>query len=309
MATIPTIFSGGAGGDAQMPYTPDGRPAPGGGSFESPFGLGGAIPAIDSLRDLATSGRTDLNSSLYGGGRGGTPLFRDGGPVGYAFGGEAQMPYGISDRPVPGGGSFGGRGGTIPAIYSLGDLATRGRTDLNSSLYGGGRGGGGGGLPPGAIPFMSDGGSMGFRPLGYADGGVADNGPGLLGRVWEQIYGAQGVTPVDKPIGTNPFFAADPARYTPSVAPYTEPPGQSNGSSALDSFRRDFGREPQDTAELREYMMSGGGGTPMGMRDGGPVGYANGGDAQMPYGIPMAVRCRAAGLSVAAVEPFRRYTL
>jgi hypothetical protein len=76
-----------------------------------------------------------------------------------------------------------------------------------------------------------------------------------------------------KKLKEDPFFAADPARYTPSVAPYTEPPGQSNGSSALDSFRRDFGREPRDTAELREYMMSGGGGTPMGMRDGGSMGF------------------------------------
>jgi hypothetical protein len=167
---MPNVMSGGGGtpffrdggpvgyafgGEAQRPLAPSWQP---GGSSESPFGLGGAIPAIDSLRDLATSGRTDLNSSLYGGGRGGTPLFRDGGPVGYASGGEAQMP-----RPMPGGGSSGGRGGTIPAIYSLGDLATSGRTDLNSSLYGGGRGG---------VALMRDGGSMGFRPLGMQAGGV-----------------------------------------------------------------------------------------------------------------------------------------
>ena len=57
--------------------------------------------------------------------------------------------------------------------------------------------------------------------------------------------------------GSNPFFAADPARYTPSVAP---------------------------------YMMSGGGGTPMGMRDGGPMGFR-------PLGM------QAGGVPVADVAP------
>ena len=94
----------------------------------------------------------------------------------------------------------------------------------------------------------------------------------------------------EKAPGTNPFFAADPARYTPSVAPYTEPPGQSNGSSAQDSFRRDFGRGPRDAAELREYLMSGGGGTPMGMRNGGSMGFR-------PLGM------QAGGVPVADVAP------
>ena len=83
--------------------------------------------------------------------------------MGYALGGEAQRPIAgagpqrpLEYRPV-------GLGGAIPAISSLGDLATRGRTDLDSSLYGGGRGG---------VALMRDGGSMGFRPLGMQAGGV-----------------------------------------------------------------------------------------------------------------------------------------
>ena len=70
--------------------------------------------------------------------------------------------------------------------------------------------------------------------------------------------------------GSNPFFAADPARYTPYVAP---------------------------------YMMSGGGGTPMGMRDGGPMGFRPLG---MRDGGPMGFRplgMQAGGVPVADVAP------
>jgi hypothetical protein len=70
--------------------------------------------------------------------------------------------------------------------------------------------------------------------------------------------------------GINPFFAADPARYTPYVAP---------------------------------YMMSGGGGTPMGMRDGGPMGFRPLG---MRDGGPMGFRplgMQAGGVPVADVAP------
>jgi hypothetical protein len=60
-ADIPTIFgSGGAGAIG-----------------------GGALPAINSLKDLATRGSTDLNSALYGSGSSSVPLMRDGGPMGF----------------------------------------------------------------------------------------------------------------------------------------------------------------------------------------------------------------------------------
>jgi hypothetical protein len=177
MATLPTVFSGrtaaaAAAGDAQRPLE------------YRPVGLGGAIPAIDALGALAARGRTDLDTSLYGGGRGGTPpsnaLFRDGGPVGYALGGEAQRPLDLGPAPV--GGSFGGPGGAIPAISSLGDFATSGREDLASSLYrvsdGGGRGG---------VAFMRDGGSMGYAPqvrpapVGGSFGGLGGAIPAPVG--------------------------------------------------------------------------------------------------------------------------------
>jgi len=66
-------------------------------------------------------------------------------------------------------------GGALPAINSLKDLATRGRTDLNSALYGGGGG-------SGSVPLMRDGGMMGFRPVGMQEGGVpgADVAPDAM---------------------------------------------------------------------------------------------------------------------------------
>ena len=118
---------------------------------------------------------------------------------------------------------------------------------------------------------MRDGGPMGFRPVGMGIGGTVFKileESGKYPALFQQLSGQEAQGPKSPPPG-NAFFAANPDRYAPST-----------DSWALDSFRSEFGREPRDTAELQEYMMSGGGAATE-MRDGGmmgfrPLGYADG---------------------------------
>jgi hypothetical protein len=110
---------------------------------------------------------------------------------------------------------------------------------------------------------MRDGGPMGFRPVGMGIGGTVFKileESGKYPALFQQLSGQEAQGPKSPPPG-NAFFAANPDRYAPST-----------DSWALDSFRSEFGREPRDTAELQEYMMSGGGAATE-MRDGGPMGF------------------------------------
>ena len=72
------------------------------------------------------------------------------------------------------------------------------------------------------------------------------------------------------------------------VEPASAPTGSTN-SLALDSFRREFEREPRDIAELQEYIISRAG-SPRLMRDGGMMGFR-------PLGM------QAGGVPVADVAP------
>jgi len=115
---------------------------------------------------------------------------------------------------------------------------------------------------------MRDGGMMGFRPIGMAGGGVATPQSG---------GGASGFMGASSPLAQ---LFRDHYADSGERGAQTEP----SGSSALDSFRREFGRDPRDTSELREYIISGGGGPVTAMRDGGeggfrPIGMQKGGIA------------------------------
>ena len=108
---------------------------------------------------------------------------------------------------------------------------------------------------------MRDGGMLGFRPIGMARGGVAHpggapGGPGFMGASSPLMQ-----------LVRNHFGGGTQAQAQALVAG-----NASVDSGALDSFRREFGREPRDTDELRQYMVSRGGVvTPM--RDGGMLGF------------------------------------
>ena len=127
---------------------------------------------------------------------------------------------------------------------------------------------------------------MGFRPVGMARGGVAHPNSVVRGNVVHpnsaaaigDSWGGSAITQLlrDHYVAPNTIAAQAQAQAPAPVAR-----NASVDSGALDRFRREFGREPRDTAELQEYMISGGGAvTPM--RDGGmmgfrPVGYQEGG--------------------------------
>ncbi len=127
---------------------------------------------------------------------------------------------------------------------------------------------------------MRDGGPMGFRPVGMGIGGTVFKileESGKYPAFFQQLSDQEAQGPKSPPPG-NASFAASPDRYAPPT-----------DSWALSSFRSEFGREPRDTAELQEYMMSGGGAATE-MRDGGPMGFR-------PLGM------QAGGVPVADVAP------
>ena len=125
---------------------------------------------------------------------------------------------------------------------------------------------------------------MGFRPVGMAQDGVVHPNNTVRGNVAHpnsaaaigDSWGGSAITQLLR----DHYVAPAPAQ-APAQAPAPVARNASVDSGALDRFRREFGREPRDTAELQEYMISGGGVvTPM--RDGGmmgfrPVGYQEGG--------------------------------
>ena len=118
---------------------------------------------------------------------------------------------------------------------------------------------------------MRDGGPMGFRPVGM-----------FLGGVVRKIL-AESEQPWAREAEAKIYGSGQESQGPDNRVAQT-------GSSALDSFRREFGREPRDTAELQEYMISSAGGPVSMMRDGGmmgfrPVGMARGGVAH-PGGGP-----------------------
>ena len=132
---------------------------------------------------------------------------------------------------------------------------------------------------------------MGFRSIGMARGGVVQPNNVVRGNVARPggVPGGSEFMGASSPLMQlfrDYYVAPDKtAAQVPAQAPAQAPaPVARNApvdSGALYRFRREFGREPRDTAELQEYMISGGGAvTPM--RDGGmmgfrPVGYEQGG--------------------------------
>ena len=128
---------------------------------------------------------------------------------------------------------------------------------------------------------------MGFRPVGMARGGVVHPNNTVRGNVAHPnsaaaIGDSWGGSAIAQLLRNHYVAPNTIAAQAQAQAPAPVARNASVDSGALDRFRREFGREPRDTAELQEYMISGGGVvTPM--RDGGmmgfrPVGYQEGGN-------------------------------
>lgn len=112
---------------------------------------------------------------------------------------------------------------------------------------------------------MRDGGSMGFRPIGYAGGGVATPQPGG----GTSMTGFMGTSSPLAQLFRDRYVA--PSGNALPLMPRATPV-QPQGEMVLNDFRREFGRDPSGPPELQEYMLSRG----LGYAGGGPVGYADG---------------------------------